>query len=116
MQKALIYQADPDVSDRLRAAVGPHDWSIDVCSGMLEMLRLIEEHDYEIVVLSSDRMNVELSTLIGTIKTLQKNPRIIINLEDAIGNLAITGLASEGAVIRGLLTPEKFLAAAQEKQ
>lgn len=115
MQRALIYHAGPDISKQLQAEMTAHGWLIDVCNGMLEMLRLIEEQDYEIVVLSSDRMNVELSTLMGTIKTLQKRPRVLINLAGAIDSLAIANLARDGTVISGTLTSEKLLEAAREK-
>ena len=113
MYKALIYHADLDVSAKLRADMEEHGWEIDACGGMLEMLRLIQERDYEIVVLSSDRMNVELSTLMGTIRSLREKPRILINLAGAIDSLAIANLTRNGTNIRGKLTPEKFLQAAE---
>ncbi len=115
MYRALIYHADLAVSAKLRADMEEHDWEIDACGGMLEMLRLIQERDYEIVVLSSDRMNVELSTLMGTIRTLREKPRILINLAGTIDSLAIANLTHSGTVIRGKLTPEKFIEAAGEK-
>ena len=115
MRKALIYHADREVSARLRVDMEKHGWNIDACGGMLELLRLIQESDYDIVVLSSDRMNVELSTLIGTVRNLREKPRILINLAGTIDSLAIVNLARNGTVIRGKLTPEKFIEAAGEK-
>jgi DNA-binding response OmpR family regulator len=115
MQKALIYHPDPRTSRQLETDMASCGWAIDTCGGMMEMLRLIQESDYEIVVLISDRMNVEMSTLMRTIRTLQKKPRIIINLAGTIDCLGIDSLADDGAVIRGALTSEKLLKAAQEK-
>ncbi len=115
MRNALIYHADPEISRKLRTDMEEHGWEIDACGGMLEMLRLIQERDYEIVVLSSDRMNAEVSTLMGTIRSLQRKPRILINLAGAIDSLAIANLTRNGTVIRGKLTPEKFLEAARGK-
>ena len=115
MQKMLLYHGDPDVSKHLQTEMTAHGWSIDACDGMLEMLRSIEERDYEIVILSSDRMNVELSMLIGTIRTLQRKPRILVNLAEEIDSLSLANLANDGGVIRGALTSEKLLEMAVEK-
>ena len=115
MQRALIYHPDLRTSGQLETDMASHGWAIDTCDGMMESLRLIQESDYEIVVLTSDRMNVEISTLMGTIRTLQKKPRIIINLAGTIDCLGIANLANDGAIIRGALTSEKLLKAAQEK-
>jgi hypothetical protein len=112
MHKALIYHADLEISNKLRADMEEHGWEIDACGGMLEMLRLIQERNYEIVVLSSDRINAEVSTLMGTIGRLQKKPRILVNLAGALDSGAIPSLARAGTVIRGDLTSEKFLEAA----
>jgi hypothetical protein len=81
---------------------------------MLEMLRLIEDGDYGIVILSSDHMNVELSVLMGTIKSLRKTPRIIINLSETMDNMAIAALTPNEIIVRGDMTPEKLLAASGE--
>jgi hypothetical protein len=115
MHKALIYHAGSRMSKQLGEEMASHNWELDACNGMMEMLRLIQESDYEIVVLSSDRMNVELSTLVGTIRTLQKRPRIIVNLAGAIDCLGIANLARDGTIIRGTLTSEKLLKATREE-
>ncbi len=115
MNRALIYHADSRISEKLRPFVEEHGWEIDSCGGMLEMLRLIQEINYDIVLLSSDRMNVELSTLIGTIRSLREKPRILVNLAGTIDGLSIANLAGAGSIIRGKLTPEKFLEAAGGK-
>lgn len=113
MRKALIYHADPEVSEQFEADMASHDWKIDTCNGMMQMLRMIQECNYEIVVLSSDRMNVELSTLLGTIRTLQNRPRIIVNLAEVIDSLGLANLARDGTIIQGKLTSEKLLEATQ---
>ena len=115
MHKMLLYHGDPDISRQLQTDMIDHGWSIDVCDGMLDMLRSIEERDYEIVILSSDRMNMELSMLVGTIRTLQKKPRILVNLAEGIDSLSMANLANDGGVIRGSLTTEKLLEMAEEK-
>jgi DNA-binding response OmpR family regulator len=115
MQKALIYHPNVKTSRQLKTDMASHGWAIDTCDGMMEMLRLIQESDYKIIVLSSGRMNVEISTLMGTIKALKKKPRIIINLAGPIDCLGVSALVNDGAIIRGDLTSEKLLKAAQEK-
>ena len=115
MKRILIFQVDPEVSRRLQSEMMHHDWAVDICNGTLEMLRAIQEEDYEIAVLSSDHMSVELSMLMGAIKTLQKKPRIVINLSGIIDSLVIANLARDGTLIRGALTPEKLLEITQNK-
>jgi len=65
MQSALIYRADIGFSDRFSADMERHGWMVDTCRGMLEMLRLIEEREYEIVVLNAVHMDVEIYALEG---------------------------------------------------
>ncbi len=115
MHKMLLYHGDPDISRQLQADMTVHGWSIDVCDGMLEMLRSIEERDYETVILSSGRMNMELSMLMGTIRTLQKQPRIIVNLAEGVDSLSMATLADGGSIIRGVLTTEKLLESAEKE-
>jgi hypothetical protein len=60
-----------------------YGWVIHSCEGMLEMLRLIAEDEYEIVILNAHCRNIEISTWLGAIKNLGRNPRILLNLPNS---------------------------------
>ncbi len=113
MQSALIYRIDPDATVRLRAEMEARGWTIDICGRMLEMLRLIEERDYEVVVINADHMNVETCTMVGMIRELSREPRIILNLTAALDVPPPADLVRNNSVIVGDLTCEKLLEAAK---
>ncbi len=87
-------------------------WAVDTCEGMLEMLRLLDRNDYEILILNLSQRNVEIQTRLGAIKALNKNPKILLNLIESEDVLS-SSLILEYPVIKGRLTPEKFLNAVQ---
>lgn len=114
MNKALIYQADPAASKRVQADMKTYGWSIDVCDGTLEMLRLIEKNEYNAVILNASHLNVEIYALLGAIKALERSPKIFLNFPQS-GDLPSPALLTlEYPVIEGTLTSEKLLKAAQE--
>ena len=112
MQNALIYYADPDSSSRLQADMKCCGWAIDVCDGMLETLRLIEERKYEVVVINAKCMNTETCAMIGMIGTLSQEPKVLLNLTGSADSTPLEDLPPSGSVIVGELTWEKFLHAA----
>lgn len=114
MNKALIYQADPDASRQLRTDMKAHGWSIDVYDGALEMLRLIERNKYNAVVLDVSHLNVEIYALLGAIKELGRNMKIFLNfpLSGDLQSMAL--LTLEYPVIEGTLTSGKLLKATRE--
>ncbi|RJP15313.1 MAG: hypothetical protein C4520_20230 [Candidatus Abyssobacteria bacterium SURF_5] len=113
MNKALVCQIDADVSAHLKQEMKRYGWSIDACDGMLEMLRLLETNDYDLVVLNATARNVEIHTRLGAIKALDKNPRIILNLAES-ENYMPSSLIIEFPVIKGTLTTAKLLDAVHE--
>ena len=115
MPSALVYHPDPSTSKQLQAEMEANGWSLDVCEGMLQMLRLIEKDEYEIVVLNVSNLNMEVCTLLGTIKALQKKPRILLNLAESMESIPPTPLALDYPVIRGTLTREKLMEAAERE-
>ena len=114
MHKALVYRADPDASKQLQADMRGREWRIEVCDGMLQMLRLIEASEYDIVILDISHMSVEVSTLLEIIKALEKTPKILLNLTESDHILPTALLALDYPLIRGTLTSDKFLEAVQD--
>jgi DNA-binding response OmpR family regulator len=115
MRKVLICQIDPQTASELKRDMEGFGWAIDSCGGMLEMLRLIEENEYEMVVLNANHRNVEICTRLEAIKALEKNPKILLNLPDSVETLPSLLLMADYPMIKGNLTTEKLLAAAQEE-
>lgn len=111
MQRILIYRADADSITQLRPDMEERGWAVDVCDGMLEMLRLIEEYMYEIVVLNVSRLKVETSILLGTIGQLPYTPKVVLNVSESIDALPTSSLLVGHSVVRGSLTSEKILGA-----
>ncbi|MBI5117260.1 hypothetical protein HZA56_12365 [Candidatus Poribacteria bacterium] len=114
MAKALIYRAVSDVSQELKADLKAQGWSIDFCDGMLEMLRLIDKESYEVVVLNTNRLGMEICVLVGTIEALKKRPKILLSLPETGECQSSTFPAFGFPVIKGDLTPAKFMEAASE--
>jgi DNA-binding NtrC family response regulator len=114
MHSVLVCHPDPDTFPHLKADMGSRGWSLEVCDGMLEMLRLIQGNEYEVVVLDATRLNVEVCALLGTIETLEKNPRIVLHVPEAIDSIPAVLLTLDYPIIKGLLTSNKLLEAVQE--
>jgi DNA-binding response OmpR family regulator len=114
MAKALIYHMGSDISQKLRADLKSQGWSIDSCEGMLEMLRLIDRESYEVVVLNTNRLGMEICVLVGTIEALKKKPKILLSLPEAAEYQSLGFPAFGFPVIRGDITPAKFMEAARE--
>ena len=112
MRKALVCQVDPVVSSQLRQDMKQHGWAIDACQGLLEMLRLLENNDYEFVVLGLTLRNVEIHTRLGAIRALDKHPKILLNMNDS-EEFAPSSLMFDYPIIKGPLDTEKFLSAMQ---
>jgi len=115
MHSALVYRTDPDTLRELQTDMRAHEWTIDICDGMLQMLRLIEEKEYDLVILDLNHMNVEVSTLLETVKSLEKTPRILLNLSQSAHFLPTALLALDYPIIRGTLTSDKLLEAFEER-
>ena len=111
MHRVLIYRADPDSITQLRPDMEEEGWAVDECDGMLEMLRLIEEYIYEIVVLNVSRLKVETSILLGTIGQLSYAPKVVLSMPEPIDALPTSALQVGHSVVRGSLTSEKILGA-----
>jgi len=114
MPKVLMCQVDPQISSKLKSVMEEYGWAIHSCEGMLEMLRLIAEDEYEIVILNANCRNIEISTWLGAIKNLGKNPRIFLNLPNSEEILPSLLLMAEYPMINGALTVEKLLTAVQK--
>jgi len=109
MQRVLIYRANPDSITQLRPDMEEKGWAVDESDGMLEMLRLIEEYRYEIVVLNASRLKVETCILLGTIGQLPYAPKVVLSLPEPIDALPTSVLRVGHSVVRGSLTSEKIL-------
>ncbi len=114
MKSALIYRADIGFSDRFSADMERHGWTVDTCRGMLEMLRLIEEREYEIVVINAVHMDVEIYALVNMIKELSQKPKILLNLAKITAATLPADLLRTNSVVVGDLTWEKLMNAANE--
>ena len=114
MQSALIYRADIGLSNSFSADMERHGWTVDTCQGMLEMLRRIEEREYEIVVINADHMDVEIYTLVSMIKELSAKPKILLKLARITGAMLPADLLRTNSVVVGDLTWEKLVKAANE--
>jgi DNA-binding response OmpR family regulator len=115
MHRALVYRTDPTTLTELKKDMGAHEWTIDICDGMLQMLRLIERNAYDLVILDLSHMNVQISTLLETVRALEKTPRILLNLSESADVVPTALLALDYPIIRGTLTSDKLLEAFEEK-
>lgn len=114
MLTVLVCQIDPEISSELKQAMEEYGWIIHSCEGLLEMLRLIEKNDYDVVLLNANHRSVEVSTRLEAIKALGKDPRIFLNLPNSAEILPSLLLITNYPMIKGVLTIEKLLAALQE--
>lgn len=110
--KVLVCQIDPTVTTQLKNEMKQCGWAVDRCEGMLEMLRLLQEGQYDFVVLNLSSRNVEIYTRLGAIRALGKNTKILLNVSDPEG-FVVSPLMFEYPVITGALTGEKLLNAVQ---
>jgi len=115
MHKALVYRADPGCSKQLQKDMKAHEWTVEACDGMLQMLRLIEGGKYDVVILDISHMNVEISTLLDVMNSLERTPRIVLNLSESTDILPTALLALDYPLIRGTLTSDKLLETVQEE-
>ena len=112
MRKVLVCQVASNISSPLKEEMKNYGWMVDACDGLLEMLRLLEDNEYELVVLGMTPRNVEIHTRIGAIKALDKHPKIILNLDEP-GKFSPSSVMLEYPVIKGALNTQKLLQAAQ---
>jgi hypothetical protein len=83
-------------------------WSIDSCDGLLEMLRLLDNRDYDYVILKLSPRNVEIHTRLGAIRAIDKHPKIVLNVSEPEGFVP-SSLMLEYPVIKGALTSDKLI-------
>lgn len=115
MRKILICRVDPETSSRLKREMDNYGWAVDSCEGMLEMLRLIEKNEYDMIILNASDRNVEVHTRLGAIKALEKNPRIVLNLPDSEKSFPALLFMADYQTIKGALTSEKLLVAVSQR-
>ncbi|RJP69139.1 MAG: hypothetical protein C4532_11235 [Candidatus Abyssobacteria bacterium SURF_17] len=116
MHKVLIWRLNAEVLGQLRDGIQLCGWAVDACDGMLEMLRRLEEEQYDVVVLSAGRVNVELSTALGAMRMLERKPRILVNIPETEDALPAALVSLGCSIIRGRLTAGNVLEFAQATQ
>ncbi|MBI4832844.1 MAG: hypothetical protein HY801_15090 [Candidatus Lindowbacteria bacterium] len=114
MARVLLYHTKPGLSRQLQADLKRYGWSVDICDGMLEMLRMIEKENYEVVVLNANRLDMEIGVLVGSIEALKKRPKILLNFSEPVERQPSGFPALGFSVISGELTPAKFVEAAKD--
>ncbi len=114
MRHAIAWKAEDIVSPRLQEELRVDGWSLETCDGMLELLRLVENNGYDLVILNVGHPNVEVHTLLGAIEALGTAPRILLVASEYEGALPSSIITLNYPLIRGELTGEKILEAAKQ--
>ncbi|GAB4353448.1 MAG: hypothetical protein Kow0099_37670 [Candidatus Abyssubacteria bacterium] len=110
----LVSQGEP-ITPQMRSSLEGRGWTIDACESMLEMLRLIEERDYDLVILRITPHGLDFQTITGAIRELGKNPKLVLNLVEMTDILSPSALAPDVPIIRGRLTTENILETTQRE-
>lgn len=114
MRHAIVWRAEDIVSAQLQEELQAEGWSLETCDGMLELLRLIENSGYDLVILNVGHLNVEAHTLLGAIEALCDPPRILLSVPEYEGALPSSLIVLNYPLVRGALTGEKILEAAKQ--
>jgi DNA-binding response OmpR family regulator len=111
MYRLLIFQEA--LTPQLRTSLTRMGWTVDISESVLDMLRLIQRGDYEIVILKETPNGLDIQTIVGAIRKLGRNPKIILNVAETPDSLSLSALPLGLPIIKGRLTAENVVEATQ---